>query len=332
MKKLISLFLISVMLVFAFTSCTTPDNDSGSKKIRIGYMAGPTGMGMAKLTHDNGGVDGNDDYSFKKYLNTGDAKADLAAGKIDVICLPTNEAAEYYEQFVGTIEVLSINCLNSLYLLSDKSTTISSLSDLNGKTIYTCKDGTPKSIIEYILAENDIDATVTYEYGDKTLVSPAQVGALVVTGELPIVVLPEPIITSSLLTIKSNGDTSIDYSVDLDLDDGWASAQGDSAMPITMGCIVVSKKFANNNPDLISAFLAEYKASIEFVGNSENIQTAADYIVEAQIMGAKPAAVKALTNLDGAIAYIDGAQMKSYLINFYNITGITPPDEKFYHK
>ena len=42
-----------------------------------------------------GGTEGNEKYKFTKYENTKLATADLLAGNIDVICLPTNEAANY---------------------------------------------------------------------------------------------------------------------------------------------------------------------------------------------------------------------------------------------
>ena len=330
MKRLISLIIIAI-LSLSLVACGQEESPAEAKEIRIGYMAGPTGMGMAKLIHDNGGVEGNATYKFTKYTDTNTAKADLAANKIDLICLPTNEAAAYYNQFNGSINVLAVNCLNSLYLLSDSANTITSLSVLEGKTVYTCKNGTPRLILEYILKENGINATVSYEINGKTILTPADVGTLVVSGELPIAVMPEPIITSSLLTIAKNGDSSISYSVDLDLADGWSTALGEDATPITMGCVVASSDFVKKNGKLISAFLAEYNESIEFIGNSENLQIAADYVVETGVMAAKPAAIKALTNLGDAIAYIDGADMKEALVKFYEVIGLKLPDEKFYY-
>lgn len=327
MKKIVSLILVLVLFSFMLVSCS--DEEPGAEKIRIGYMAGPTGMGMAKLIHDNSGDSNISKYEFKKYTDTEAAKADLAAGKIDVICLPTNEAAQYYNKGISDIQVLAVNCLNSLYLLSDKSTTITSLEDLNGKTIYTCQNGTPRIILEEVLNRNGIDATVSFVYGEKTIKTPADLGALVVSGDLPIAVLPEPIVTSSLLTINKNGNTDISYSIDLNLADGWSN--GGIETPITMGCVVGSKDFVSKNEALINSFLDEYKASISFVSSSENRDTAAEYIVETGILGAKPAAIKALSNLGGAIAYIDGIEMRAALVNFYGIINIKQPALGFYY-
>ena len=74
MKKIISLLLILTLALLSLTACLGGDssydeNPSDEITLRIGYMSGPTGMGMAKLIHDNGGVDGNDKYSFVSYNN-----------------------------------------------------------------------------------------------------------------------------------------------------------------------------------------------------------------------------------------------------------------------
>ena len=92
MKKIVSLIIIAFTLL-SLTSCGFLNNSRNPEttKIRIGYMAGPTGMGMAKLIQDNGGTDGQSEkYIFTKYADTNAAKADLAAGNIDVIWVYPN--------------------------------------------------------------------------------------------------------------------------------------------------------------------------------------------------------------------------------------------------
>ena len=55
MKKIISLLLVlAVMLCIVSCSFLNTENNEGKTAIRIGYLTGPTGMGMAKLIHDNG--------------------------------------------------------------------------------------------------------------------------------------------------------------------------------------------------------------------------------------------------------------------------------------
>ena len=332
MKKIIATLLILSLTLIALASCLPGSNNKKPEatKIRVGYMAGPTGMGMAKLISDNGGLEnGNDKYSFTKYADTKLAKEDLAAGKIDVICLPTNEAAMYVEIVDENAKVLAINCLNSLYLLTDKNTTVTSLKELEGQTVYTIKNGTPRLVLEYIIKEAGLDIEVSYSVGNTVMDTPADLSAQVIAGNIPYAVMPEPLVTSSLLAITKNGDTSISYSVDVDLADEWAKI---CDTPVVMGCILADGDFATYNKKLLNDFLTEYKASIEYIANPTNLDSAANYIVETGVMAAAPAAKKALSNLGDAIAYLDGKEMKDALVSFYNALGIALPDDSFYYE
>lgn len=318
MKKIFALLLLVCTLASSLVAC------GGSSKLRIGYMAGPTGMGMAKMIHDND----NEKYEFTNFANnTQGAMAKLASGEVDVVCVPTNLAAAYYSQN-GGIQVLAVNCLNSLYIVSSKNENITSFDDLNGKTIYTCMSGTPKPVIEYVLRELGISATVATSFDDSNIVEPKDVGALITGGKVDIALLPEPILTSSLLEIQKSGNTDIEYSVDLDVADAWNTIND---TPIAMGCIVARADFVKQNKGLINTFLDDYKASIEFINNSENLNSAAEYVLESGVMGAVAAAKKALANLGDNINYIDGADMKATLITFYSAINLAAPDDGFYY-
>ena len=329
MKRILATLILISICILSFASCGSTSDDKTA--IRVGYMAGPTGMGMAKLIHDNGGAEsGNEKYTFEKFTDTKQATAALTAGKIDVICLPTNEAVTYYNTTDDNIIVLAINTLNTLFLLTDANTTISSFSELEGKTVYTCKNGTPKMILEYLLKIANVNATVSTSVNGTEIVTPAQLGEQVVAGNVPIAVVPEPIVTSSLLAISKNANTSINYSVDINLNTIWNQY---CQTELTMGCIVARKNFVSEHKSVIDSFLLEYKNSIDFISNSANVDTSAEYVVEAGVMGAVPAAKKALTNLNGSIVYIDGADMKVALKAFYKAIELSSSkNDTFYYE
>lgn len=322
MKKIIATLLLLTTALFAFGSCQPEENEQ--TKIRIGYMSGPTGMGMAKLIHDNGGTAGNNKYEFKSYTDSALAKADLTKGDIDIICIPTNEALAYYNAADKNVRVLAVNCLNSLYVITNEETAPASLADLEGKTIYTCKNGTPKIILDYIINALELNITVSTNINGTDMNKPADVSAQVIAGTLPYAVIPEPIITSSMLQNNS-------YKVAIDLADEWAKIPALTNTPVAMGCVVSTKDFIENNKASLDAFLAEYKSSIEFVSNKENLETAANYVAEAGIMAKAAPAKKALANLGDAIAYIDGAEMKTTLNAFYKAIGMPNPVDEFYY-
>ncbi len=336
MKKYISLLLITTLLiscVFTFASC---NDTGGNKQLKIGYLNGPTGMGMAKLINDNGGKNGNEKYTFEattaELVGSG-----VVSGKFDIACMPTNTAATLYNQG-NDLVILAVNCLNSIYVITDKETQISSFEELEGKTIYTCKGGTPAPILNALLKAYDINATVSYEFDGKIIAKPENLSTVLTAkdGAPAIVVAPEPIITSASLALKKDETNDNEYSIDIDLGAVWKEKFNTD---ITMGCIVANKKTVEENKAAIDAFLEEYARSIEFIGNSENIENSAQYIVDAGIMAAAPAAKTALSNLNkgGYISYLDGDAMKTALEKVYdafgmNLIGGKLPDDGFYYE
>ena len=335
MKKLIALLLLISTFTCLLAACKKPEEDD--TVIRIAYMNGPTGMGLAKLIHDNGGVEGNEKYKFIKYNDASLAAADLIAGTVDMACLPTNTAATIYNKRGHSIQALAINCLNSLYLMTKTGTTINSLSDLEGKTIYTIKNGTPATILNHVLNENNINATVKTSIGEgadeKAISAPPDLAPLLINGKVDIALVPEPVATAAPLKI-STLNKDYNYSVAINMTDAWSTV---SESPVAMGCIVANKDFVAKHKGIVDRFLDEYKASIEYVSNSKNLESAAQYIVDAGVLDAVGAAKKSLKNLGSAISYSDGDQMKTTLINFYTVigssmTGGNIPGDEFYYK
>ena len=336
MKKLIALILTLALLTLSFAACNREKTDeTDNTVIKIAYMNGPTGMGMAKLIHDNGGVDGNEKYQFIKYSDAALATSDLKEGKIDMACIPTNTAATLYNK-TDSIKVLALNCLNSLYIMTKTGVSIEDLSDLEGKTVYTISNGTPAAILRHLLAESDVNATVRTSMGEgedeKELTSPNDLAAQLIAGKIDIALVPEPVATAAPLKIASQG-KEYTYSVAINLTNAWGDV---STSPVAMGCIVANKNFVNEHKTLVDSFLAEYESSIDFVAAPQNLELAAQYVVDAGVLDALPAAKKSLTNLGSAIAYYDGARMKTTLVAFYNAIGLDLiggrlPDDEFYY-
>jgi len=335
MKKNTSLLLLLTILVLSLSTLLSC-NPTDDYQLKIGYLNGPTGMGMAKLINDNGGKDGNDKYAFTPTTAELVGPA-VSSGVFDIACMPTNAAATIYNTS-SNIEILAINCLNSIYVVTDKNTTINSFADLEGKTIYTCKGGTPAPILNALLTAYGINATVSTEFNGQVIAKPENLTPVLTAkeGAPAIVVAPEPIITASSLALKADKTNGNEYSVDIDLGAVWKDKFNTD---ITMGCIVANKNVIKNHKIAVNNFLSEYKASIEYIGNSENIGTSAKYVVAADIMAAEPAAKTALSNLNkgGYIAYLDGADMKEALEKVYEAFGMTLiggklPDDDFYYE
>lgn len=119
----------------------------------------------------------------------------------------------------------------------------------------------------------------------------------------------------------------------LDLTDEWEALNGESTL--VQGCLVVNTKFASEHPKEVAKFLADYKASVEYIsaGTDESINT----IVSAKILPKAGIAKKALPNCN--ICYIAGADMKPVMNTFtqkifeYEPTSIGGklPTDNFYY-
>ena len=331
MKKILSIILLISFCLTTLSSCALfLKPTSNNEKIRVGYLTGPTGMGMAKFIVDNNGINGgNEKYSFISFAdNTEAAMTALANGSVDIICFPANVAAVYPTKTGKNAKIIAVNCLNSLYLISENENR-NSLADFEGETIYTCKNGTPKIVLETIIKELGLNIEVSYvANGKDTMDSPTDVRDQMLAGNIPNAVLPEPLISAILLKRNSSATLSPAMFVSVDLSEEWAKL---FETPITMGCLLANGDFVNNHKDLIDKFLTEYTASVEYISNPENFDSAALYIQESGVIPALPIARSALKSLSKSIVCLEGDEMKKALETFYLKTGIALPNEQIYY-
>ena len=166
----------------------TPANDT---EIRIAVLTGPTGIGMAKLIDED-----IENYNVTLYSDPSNVLPLLIKGEVDIAALPTNAASVVYNRTSGGVKVMATNTLGVLYLL-ERGSSINSIADLRGKTIYMSGVGsTPEYILRYVLEQNGLDPNV-----DVTIEPVADHDTLVtkfVLNESSIAVLPEPKVTVAL--------------------------------------------------------------------------------------------------------------------------------------
>ncbi|MBQ7760748.1 MAG: hypothetical protein IJ400_01720 [Clostridia bacterium] len=154
--------------------------------INVATLNGTTGYGMAKLMEDASTNTTTNNYSFNVVSDPTMIIAGLANGSIDIGALPTNAASNVYNKTNGKVQALAINTLGVLYVL-DKTDSVKSLADLEGKTIYAPAQN-PTFILKYILAANNINATID----STTYSSPNALETAAENGLVDIAVLPEP--------------------------------------------------------------------------------------------------------------------------------------------
>lgn len=353
MKKLFILLTI-IALTFAFVACGDNDNAINNteentteenavaeentateeetteevvepverKELSIITLKGPTGMGMVQLMENDELETSALDYTFELVGAPDQIIGKVVQGAVDIAAVPTNLASTLNVKTEGSIEFLAVNTLGVLFVL-ENGDTIENFADLEGKTIVSSgKGASPEYILNYLLAEHGLTDSVIVEYKAEH----AEVAAALATGEAEIALLPQPFVTSALLSNEN-------VTIAVDLTEEWKTAT-DSVLP--MGGIIVNKAFAEENPDVIMTFMEEYKASVEFVNS--NPAEAGVLIEKFTILPKAALATKAIPDCNITLLTAqeskEDVQMFLEILNGFNPKSIggTLPEDSFYYE
>lgn len=325
MKKLFFAKIITFVLAFTFiiglSACTRIVKIDDELKINVSVLNGTTGFGVAKLMDDTNKDSAKLNYIFSVENDAAVITAGLINGDIDIAALPTNAASVVYNKTQGGVKVLALNTLGVLYVV-ENGNTVTSLEDLEGKTIF-CPAQNPAFVMEYVAKLAGVNVTI-----DTTYAQPAALMQFIAASpEGTIAVLPEPVL--SVAASKNANLTTV-----LDLTAEWSAKTTDSQL--VQGCIVVRTGFLEKHPKEVEEFLADYKASVDYV-NTNTAETASLVVELGIYSGAAAVAEKAIPKCN--IKYVDGAEMKNALSGFLSaMESINPssvggklPDDDFYY-
>ncbi len=295
---------------------------SVTEPLRIAGLKGPTTMGLVNLLSMEQAGTAAMDYDLQLYGAADEIVPLLIKGELDMAAIPANLAATLYQKTSGGIQAVAVNTLGVLYVV-EQGDTVHSMADLKGRTILsTGKGTTPEYVLRYLLTANglDPDKDVDIQYYSEA----TEVTAQMATTQDAIAVLPQPYVTAAGL----KDDT---LRVALDLTAEWDKV---ADTQLITGVTVVRKAYAEEHPDVVAAFLADYAQSVN-TANTDLDGTAA--LCEEQGVVAKAAiAKKALPNCN--IVCLTGEELKAdvsgYLQVLYDAdpaaVGGTLPGEDFY--
>ena len=295
---------------------------SATEPLRIAGLKGPTPMGLVNLLSMEQAGTAAMDYDLQLYGAADEIVPLLIKGELDMAAIPANLAATLYQKTSGGIQAVAVNTLGVLYVV-EQGDTVHSTADLKGRTILsTGKGTTPEYVLRYLLTANglDPDKDVDIQYYSEA----TEVTAQMASTQDAIAVLPQPYVTAAGL----KDDT---LRVALDLTAEWDKV---ADTQLITGVTVVRKAYAEEHPDVVAAFLADYAQSVN-AANTDLDGTAA--LCEEQGVVAKAAiAKKALPNCN--IVCLTGEELKAdvsgYLQVLYDAdpaaVGGTLPGEDFY--
>lgn len=317
LRKMISLFVVLALLAL-------PVALAESTLVRVGALKGPTAMGMVQMMEDRA-----DAYDFTLAAAPDEIVPLLVKGELDIAAVPANLGSVLYNNTQGAVKALAINTLGVLYIV-ERGDTVHSVADLKGRTLVTAgKGSTPEYALNYILQGNGLDpeADLTVEFKSEhaeCLAAMLQDGSIVA-------MLPQPFATVAQAKAQ-------DMRVALDLTKEWDALQAGAEAPSAMitGIAVVRSAFAEENPEAVARFLADYAQSVKFA--QEDVEGAAQLIGKFDIFEVGPAR-KALPFCN--IVFIDGEAMKARLGGYLEalmaqdpaaVGGALPGDDFYYVK
>lgn len=324
MKKLKLIASLLMLVTLMLSGCAKEKvNDFSDLTVRVGGLKGPTSIGLLALKDDASNGKTSLNYEFTMETQADVITTALVKGELDIALIPANVASVLYNKTEGKIQVIDINTLGVLYMVS-ADTAIKSFDDLKGKTIYLTGMGTtPDYVLQYVLKNNGVLEDVTLEYKSEA----TEVAAVLAENPSAVGLLPQPFVTVACSKNEA-------LSVIMDMQEQWEILANDSGVKLVTGVTVVRSDFLVENEAAVLEFIKEHNASAKEA--TDNLERVAGLSVESGIIGAEGIAKKAIPNCN--ITCIYGDEMKTALEGYLNVlydsnpasVGGKLPDEAFY--
>ena len=273
--------------------------------VRVASLKGPTSLGLLFLMDKANKGETANTYEFRMATGADEILPLMVKGDLDIALIPANVASILYHKTQGGVEVIDINTLGVLYMVSGEDG-LADFTDLKGKTIYlTGKGTTPDYVLQYLLNANGMSVDdVTLEYKSEA----TEVASVLAEDPTAIGPLPQPFVTAACVQNDA-------LKVIFDLNEEWNKVQGASGSSMVTGVTVVRKEFLEENEEAVKDFMEEHKASAEAI--NADPATGAALAVEAQIVAKEPIAQKAIPDCN--ITYMDKAEMKQALSGYLDV-------------
>ena len=270
--------------------------------LRVGSLKGPTSMGLVELMDQASKGEAKGSYEFTMVTAADELLGKIVSGDLDIALVPSNMASIIFNKTNHGVNVLNINTLGVLYVVSSDDS-IKSIADLKGKTVYlTGKGTTPDYALQYLLKANGMTTdNVTLEYKSE----PTEVAALLKEKPDAIGLLPQPFVTVAM----AQNDT---LKMVLDLTREWEAVSGEDGGSLVTGVTICRGELFEEHSDAVKTFMEEQKASAAFA--NENVAETAKLVAAAGIIEKAPVAEKAIPYC--SITYIDGSDMKNMLYGY----------------
>jgi NitT/TauT family transport system substrate-binding protein len=318
--------LAFLVLLMVFSGCnrgtkTAPEVTT----VTTATLNGPSGMAFIKMIEEKPRLDSlvTTDFLIKNEPNQ--VRALMFREEIDFAVLPSTMGALLYNTS-GSYILAAIPVWGTLYLFG-RDTTIKTWKDLKNKKVSLMARGmTPDIVFRYLAEKNglDPDRDMQLDYSFPTHI---ELSNAIAAGRSQLGVISEPLV--SLVMMQNTQVFPI-----LDFNEEWIKLFGEE-IPFAQTALLVRKKFAEENPELVDNYLALLEESVNWV--NANPEAAAELIVKHGILPEVQTAMESIPrcNLGFSEAGPEMMGIKQYFEVFNNysplVLGGKIPDENFFY-
>ncbi|UTC74940.1 ABC transporter substrate-binding protein [Treponema sp. OMZ 792] len=323
MKKMyLKFFLLFVCFGVLFAGGTKEKLEKDNFNVKVVMPSGAPAVTLSKLVYEKMQFD-NSKTEYEVLSGPELLQARVLSGEADIAIVPTNLASVLYSK-QKNIKLLAPIIWGNLYVIS--SETISSVSDLKGKTLYSFgRNNAPDLTVREVLKKNGIDPDkdVSFEY----VAAASDIPPAFISGKAKFAVSAEP--SLSMIMTKKPGTKVI-----ADIQAEWKKFFDGASYP--QASLIVNSEFAKKHPEYVKAFLDKAKESSEWVNT--NPQKAAEYASQIATLPPPPILSKAIPKLNIAFVEVEKARpaVEAYLKVLAETNpkfiGGSLPDDAFYYK
>ncbi len=285
MKKVF--FIVIFVSFFSICLFANPagEREEHSFKVNLGVMQGPTGFSSAMLPEY---------IDVSVYPSPNETISKLVNGELDMAVLPANTALNVFNKGVN-IKFVAIVGEGMLSVLG---------SDNAASELYVPgAGGTPDHMANLLFPEYKRNYSIT---------APVQLAQMLIAGKCSLAILPQPFVN---MAVNKNPDIRIIA----DVQKYWEERTAFKQYP--MSVLVVSAKFALQNPKLVESVKKDYENSIRKV--LSDADETAKIIEEKGIMKADLARASIK---DCAIVFKEGRQAEKELLGYYEVLMSLAPE------
>ena len=294
-------------------------------EVHVASLKGPTSIGLVQFMDQvaDGATDNEFDFAISAAAD--EVVPKVIQGDVDIALVPANVASVLYNKTDGAVQVIDINTLGVLSVVTGDAD-VTSFGDLAGRTVYmTGKGTTPEYVMNYLLERAGLTGQVTLEFKSE----PTEVLSALLAAPSAVGVLPEPFKTAAIA--KSEGKLS----APVNLTDVWDELAGDTGSRLLTGVTVVRRAFAEEHPEAVAEFLRCHEASVKAVNAAP--ADWAQAVVDAGIVDNATIAEKAIPGC--MLVCQTGKDMKAALSGYLRVlsdadasavSGKLPADDFYY--